>query len=142
YWTKPGLGRLSVLGRLDLSLAAAVNGGNRRNRAVGRDVSKELLAYPKPTFRAETRRRSGSSFTRTYHEPYSGFPRRREPDRCRDICRSFSHHARHCVARLQRICNGFLQQIRCRFAARKTEKPRISATNAKIPLRIRCSCSE
>jgi len=50
--------------------------------------------------------------------------------------------ARRCVARLQRICKGFLQQIRYRFAARKTEKPRISATDGENLLWISCRCSE
>ncbi|SRR5229473_3873518 len=45
-------------------------------------------------------------------------------------------------ARLQRICNGSSLRIRCRFAARKNRKPRISATNGKNFLQISCRCSK
>jgi len=43
---------------------------------------------------------------------------------------------------LLRICNGFLLQIRCKFAARETEKPGVSATDGGNSLQISCRRSE
>jgi hypothetical protein len=39
-------------------------------------------------------------------------------------------------ARLLRICSGFMLQIRCIFAAREMQKPRVSATRSRISLQI------
>jgi hypothetical protein len=58
-------------------------------------------------------------------------------DHC-DAVREFSGF----IARLLRIGSGFLLQIRCGFAARETEKPRLSATDDGNSLQISRRCSE